>query len=386
MKVVVWLAAMALLVGGCSGDGSSDSTVSPTTVATTLTPAPTATTITPVTTMAAPSTTAPIATTTTTTTTAIPPIVVAGGDIPVASLIDTVEAEYQAWWDYYLPEKPGGIVGPVEIACDHESDVGFGAVLLCEATPLEERESWPGPFPIVMLVTGDDGSVKYRRDLGTEAAYRTTGPGKFCRDIISQNWESSSYFDAVAYWFLEGRPDRMDADRDGIPCGTVYSLWDIWEFWHGSPHEAETDIHFGGFSDVVDRGSYYELTANYSFFLGGMEANLAAEAAGDIAPGEGVPNDYYIIDDGLGPQTLRLPNDLEVTVLGYRDGIEEIAIEPSLWMELRAEADRCDAAGWPDDCTGLGGDDWSWFGSGYLPYWIHVDGDTVVRIEEQYLP
>ena len=46
------------------------------------------------------------------------------------------------------------------------------------------------------------------------------GPsGLFCRDVAELGWD---YRDAVAYWLLEGAPDRMDADRNGVPCETTY--------------------------------------------------------------------------------------------------------------------------------------------------------------------
>jgi hypothetical protein len=316
---------------------------------------------------------------------------VVAGDTPVRDIIDSIEAEYQAVWDYY-PDKPRGIVGPVEIDCEHQGDVGFGAVLLCEATPLEDRESDPDPFPITILVTGQDGSYEYRRDgpygsqEGLEAAYRTVGEGRFCRDLVASEGYFSSYSGAVTYWFLEGRPDRMDADRDGIPCETVYSLWDIANVWNGTPSEAATDIHFGTVTEVAVHGSGHELTIDYAFFLGGMEANLAAEAAGEIGPGEGVPNDYFILNENPRLRTFPLASGVEPHLVGYREGIEAIPVNPALWLELVTEARRCMAEDWPDDCGPLGGEDWSWMGSGWLPYWIQLDGDTVIRIEEQYLP
>jgi len=45
------------------------------------------------------------------------------------------------------------------------------------------------------------------------------GPGLFCRDLAERGID---YSGAVAYWLLEGAPDRMDADRNGVPCETTY--------------------------------------------------------------------------------------------------------------------------------------------------------------------
>jgi hypothetical protein len=32
----------------------------------------------------------------------------------------------------------------------------------------------------------------------------------------------SAFFWSLVYWSLEGEPDRMDADRNGIPCETLF--------------------------------------------------------------------------------------------------------------------------------------------------------------------
>ena len=50
------------------------------------------------------------------------------------------------------------------------------------------------------------------------------GPGLFCRDLITAGF---SYAAAVDYWRLHGEPNQMDADRNGIPCETVYSASDV---------------------------------------------------------------------------------------------------------------------------------------------------------------
>lgn len=43
--------------------------------------------------------------------------------------------------------------------------------------------------------------------------------GQFCRDLSAAGVPLE---EAVAYWLLEGAPARMDADGNGIPCETVY--------------------------------------------------------------------------------------------------------------------------------------------------------------------
>ena len=56
------------------------------------------------------------------------------------------------------------------------------------------------------------------------------GEGKLCADLGYPD-DSSGYQRAVAYWMLEGAPDRMDADRNGIPCETVFSAAAIDDFF-----------------------------------------------------------------------------------------------------------------------------------------------------------
>jgi hypothetical protein len=55
----------------------------------------------------------------------------------------------------------------------------------------------------------------------TAPQYNATGleSGLFCRDLALMGF---GFTGAVAYWLADGAPDRMDADQNGIPCETVY--------------------------------------------------------------------------------------------------------------------------------------------------------------------
>lgn len=63
--------------------------------------------------------------------------------------------------------------------------------------------------------------------------------GLLCRDLLEPPPESHfqpdsnnlSYGLAVYYWVKEGRPDRMDADRNGIPCETIYPKEEVDAYW-----------------------------------------------------------------------------------------------------------------------------------------------------------
>ena len=386
MKLLAALVALALVASACSGGEGSPQSTAITTATTTAIPG-VPTTVVPTTVGSTP-TVVP-----STLTTAPSP------GAPAAEVVASVEAEFQEEWNYYLrylppgppsdSEKysvmPRGVVGPVDITCDVQGEVGFGDVMECEAAPLEEREYYPDPLPMVILVTGDDGSAAWARyDL--ETRYQTVGSGLYCRDLIDEEIYASNYFGAVGYWFRDGRPDRMDADKDGIPCETVYSLASISDFWWGTPLEAVIDIHFGYITDLTPTGPPYELTIDYAIMLGGMEANLAAEAAGDIQPGEGVPNDFFIVNENPWLRTFELASDVEVSLMTSTGDIVSIPVDPDLWVVLVEAAGRCSAVDGSSDCFDLGGEDWHWFGSGTLPYWIQLEAGSIVRVEEQYLP
>lgn len=53
-------------------------------------------------------------------------------------------------------------------------------------------------------------------------------PGLLCRDLADRGY---AYPDAVAYWVIEGEPDRMDEDLDRIPCETVFPPADVDSYW-----------------------------------------------------------------------------------------------------------------------------------------------------------
>lgn len=88
----------------------------------------------------------------------------------------------------------------------------------------------------------------------TRASVAALGAGLFCRDIASLGYD---YSDAVAYWVSEGSPDRMDADRNGIPCETVYDAADVLAFW-GDPLPTTTVPVVSRWYGPTDPWSYPE--------------------------------------------------------------------------------------------------------------------------------
>ena len=56
--------------------------------------------------------------------------------------------------------------------------------------------------------------------------------GQLCADLGLAD-DVFEYEVAVAYWMLEGAPDRMDADNNGIPCETVFSRETVNQYLSG---------------------------------------------------------------------------------------------------------------------------------------------------------
>lgn len=52
--------------------------------------------------------------------------------------------------------------------------------------------------------------------------------GLLCRDLAELG---ASYGEAVTYWWYSGNPDRLDSDRDGVPCEQVYAAAEVEAFW-----------------------------------------------------------------------------------------------------------------------------------------------------------
>ena len=129
--------------------------------------------------------------------------------------------------------------------------------------------------------------------------------------------------------------------------------------------------------EKADDGTWI-LTADYAQWLTGEEANDAARNAGEITEGETVPNDYYIVNENPRLRELNLDPDSPVALNAcFIDGecvtVVEISVEQWLAV-LDGEIPTELGAGF------------QWYGNGFLPYWLIFEGETIVGIEEQYLP
>ena len=129
--------------------------------------------------------------------------------------------------------------------------------------------------------------------------------------------------------------------------------------------------HFGYIRSVSTAGPAATLAFDQAQFLTGDAAQKAAEEDGVVAPGESVPNDYYIRNRDKTTQTLRIANDAKITArrchlcrngrLGH--------LGPFLASFMKQGQTYADA----------------YRGKNSL-YWLTIRNDEVVAIDEQYAP
>lgn len=162
----------------------------------------------------------------------------AGGTLTVERVISAVQAELDE--KFAASDPPEGVLGAIELQCLDSGPVGPSDVFACAGMPRTEPSFALDPVGVVFYVVDESGttaSIDGTDVPDTTAALRTAydaaPKGLFCRDLLST--ESSAhpftaagrppaagFFWSLVYWSLEGQPERMDADLDGIPCETLY--------------------------------------------------------------------------------------------------------------------------------------------------------------------
>jgi len=131
----------------------------------------------------------------------------------------------------------------------------------------------------------------------------------------------------------------------------------------GAPLER---VEFGYIKSLEQKGTGYELKFDPAWFLSGETANKAAAEDGAVPPGEPVPNDNYVVDEGHRLLTYRVAADARVTVLA--DGPES---EPITVAELARIVNGNHTPLWEPIETG---------------FWIRYRIDTVHSLDQQYRP
>ena len=142
----------------------------------------------------------------------------------------------------------------------------------------------------------------------------------------------------------------------------------------GGNHSSGRLVEFGYIDSLKREGNEFELRFDPAWFLSGMTANVAAAEDGAVEPGQPVPNDNYIVDEGHRLLTYLVPETAHVTVLTRRGDPAQFGATPIAVAELAAILE----GGNPPD------------GPLYEPlstgFWIVVDIDTVRSLYQQYRP
>lgn len=145
---------------------------------------------------------------TTSTTTSAPPT--AGTtDTPDSTAATTTTTSLSAEWESVLP--PGMRCEDfVEMDLDYEAALGYWFV-----------NGRPGPMDTDGNdIPCDEQAYSVWLPVVGEEEDAWLSHGLFCRDIVLDPWTGPQV--PFLYWLVEGSPDRMDADRDGIPCETLF--------------------------------------------------------------------------------------------------------------------------------------------------------------------
>lgn len=162
----------------------------------------------------------------------------AGGSVTIESIIASVQAVLDD--KFASSDPPPGVLGAFELQCVDSGPVARGDVFACAGVPRTEPGFELDPVGVVFYVVDDSRTVAWLD--GTDvpdttsalvAEYESAPKGLFCRDLRSADAGASlfsavgrrpadGFFWSLVYWSLEGQPDRMDADQNGIPCETLY--------------------------------------------------------------------------------------------------------------------------------------------------------------------
>ena len=128
---------------------------------------------------------------------------------------------------------------------------------------------------------------------------------------------------------------------------------------------------FGYIRSVSTAGPAATLAFDEAEFLTGDAAQKAAEEDGVVAPGEAVPNDYYIRNRDQTTQTLRIANDAKITAKRCplcrhgRDG----QLDSFLASFMKGRQTFADP-----------------YRGKYSLYWLTIKDGEVAAIDEQYVP
>jgi hypothetical protein len=151
---------------------------------------------------------------------------------PLPTIRNIIEPIEQRLAESFEGEKdlPDWMLGPMYLRCeDEDRSVGRGDVFAClgSAQTVADPRYALDPLSVVFLVLDDTGEVAIMS--GTDGPYSSSelidwhqrsGNGLSCSGPLS-------YFDLMLKWFVDGMPESMDIDGDGVPCEGEYPFEEV---------------------------------------------------------------------------------------------------------------------------------------------------------------
>ena len=131
------------------------------------------------------------------------------------------------------------------------------------------------------------------------------------------------------------------------------------------------DRIFGHIKSLIPQGDYFEMRFDPAWFTSGETANTAAAEDGAVEPGQPVPNDNYVVEEGHRLLTYIVPATAKVTVL-TRGGPGPLGETPITVSELERIVN--------------GGKHRPLFEPLESGVWIRVHIDSACSLDQQYRP
>jgi hypothetical protein len=135
---------------------------------------------------------------------------------------------------------------------------------------------------------------------------------------------------------------------------------------------APCDRIYGHISSLEPSADRYRMRFDPAWFTSGVTANEAAAEDGAVEPGQPVPNDNYVVDEGHRLLTYLVPADAHVTVLTRQGDPANLGATAISVEQLAKLVDGQKPV-----------DLYEPLDSGV---WIGVKVDTVCSIDQQYVP
>jgi hypothetical protein len=128
-------------------------------------------------------------------------------------------------------------------------------------------------------------------------------------------------------------------------------------------------VQFGYVKSLTRKGQGFEMEFDPALFLSGITANIAAAQDGAVEPGEPVPNDNYVVNEGHRLLTYKVAANAHVTVL--TEGVTGSSITVDQLAQLVGGKNPFPKPLFEPITTG---------------FWILVNIDTVRSLDQQYRP